>query len=851
MTHNVCQPVNPLLKTTLAKIGVLCVFLAGISCSAVKRVPNGQALLTQNTIYVNGEKKTSGELQNLLLQQPNSSVLGVPVRLHLYNAATENQPQAFEEWLRRKQKREERLKNFLSPKQVAELKNMSVGFQNWIKKTGEAPVIIDPAKTRKSLNRLRLYYEGKGFFNVQASYQLKTQEPKRAAVVYKVTTGNPYFLDTITTAIASQAIDSLYNRHRNNSFLKKGKQFNLGDFNAERNRLTALFLNSGIYGFQPQSIVFDIERDTLAEHKDYKTPVEVRIDNLIEQDANDSIQEIPYKIHKVKDVHIYIDANPRSADSLTALRYNNYTLYYKDKLRYRPGALTNSMAINPDSVYSSAAHMLTSRQLNSLSVFKYPAIQYSYQDSTQALLAAHIYLQSRPRFSLGFNSDISHSNIQDVGISFSSSLISRNIFRGAETLELSARGTIGASKEASNAEDVFFNISEIGADLRLNFPRFFFLFNTARLIPKYMSPETRISLGTTVQTNIGLDKQSVSGILRYTWNPDSFRKNAFELFNIQYVRNVNPDNFFRVYGNTYQRLQEVAEANGGGFDLSIPDGAEQFIADILANAIPIPDEDKAEVRRIEERKTRLTDNNLILAANFTHTRNNRAGLTDNQFFQLQTRVEVAGNALSLLAPALNLQKDASGYYQVFGVAYSQYVKAELDYIKYWALSPDDVLAFRSFLGIAVPYGNADNIPFSRSYFGGGSNDNRAWQAYSLGPGSTLALNDFNEANLKLTFNAEYRFGVAGPIKGALFADAGNIWNIWDNVTDEKATFNGFSSLADIALGSGFGVRYDFGFFVLRFDTGFKTYNPARTYQKWFAEYNFANAVFNVGINYPF
>ncbi|MDX1270605.1 BamA/TamA family outer membrane protein, partial [Bizionia paragorgiae] len=159
---------------------------------------------------------------------------------------------------------------------------------------------------------------------------------------------------------------------------------------------------------------------------------------------------------------------------------------------------------------------------------------------------------------------------------------------------------------------------------------------------------------------------------------------------------------------------------------------------------------------------------------------------------------------------------------------------------------------RSFLGIAIPYGNSNNIPFSKSFFAGGANDNRAWSPYDLGPGSLQSTNEFNEANLKIAFSVEQRFNISGPVNGALFIDAGNIWNVLDDVEDEQATFNSFSSLKNIAVGSGFGLRYDFNFFVLRGDIGFKTYDPSYPENnRWFTNYNFANAVYNIGINYPF
>ncbi len=132
------------------------------------------------------------------------------------------------------------------------------------------------------------------------------------------------------------------------------------------------------------------------------------------------------------------------------------------------------------------------------------------------------------------------------------------------------------------------------------------------------------------------------------------------------------------------------------------------------------------------------------------------------------------------------------------------------------------------------------------------NDNRGWQAYELGPGSSGGVLDFNEANFKITLNNEYRFKLFGAFNGALFIDAGNIWNTLDNITEPEETFTSLKDLQDIAISSGFGLRYDFGFFVFRLDIGFKTYDPSYPKEsRWFTDYNFGNAVYNIGINYPF
>jgi outer membrane protein assembly factor BamA len=122
----------------------------------------------------------------------------------------------------------------------------------------------------------------------------------------------------------------------------------------------------------------------------------------------------------------------------------------------------------------------------------------------------------------------------------------------------------------------------------------------------------------------------------------------------------------------------------------------------------------------------------------------------------------------------------------------------------------------------------------------------------LGPGASGGINDFNEANLKLALSAELRFNIFGQLNGALFVDAGNIWNVLDNVEDEKYVFKNLNSLKNSAIGSGIGFRYDFNFFIVRMDLGFKTYNPAEVEgRKWFKDYNLEKSVINIGINYPF
>ncbi len=863
------------IKNPSAKISLLFFAIALASCNTLKRVDENELLLTKNNIYADDEKVNNEDIHSLIIQNPNSTLLGYPLRLNLYNLAKQDPDSSFQNWLYKKEKRKDRLVRLLSEKQVDRLGESFLvkGLSEWLKNIGEPPSIIDTSNTRRSLERLKAYYSSKGYFNNNTTYEIDTlRRSKRAEVDYKVTLGNPYMIDGITNKISSKTIDSIYQLHKSESLIKEGEQFDLVDFENERQRLTSIFRNTGIRNFQESSINYAITRDSTKAGNDQKMSVDMNIDNLRLRN-NNNVSTSEYKIEKFKKINIYTDFILNGEETGNkVIDYDGYTIYYKDKLRYKPKTLADAIFFEKDSIYREMNRSRTYRQITNLNVFKYPSIAFE-TDSTQTGLTANIYLTERPKYSLGMDLDVSHSNIQQVGLAFSPSLQARNLFKGAENLSLTGRLNVGSSNDESitATDNRFLNLLEFGADINLTIPRIWFPFiNTNKIIPNYSLPQTRLSLGTSFQKNIGLDKQTLNSILGYNWSPNDLKKHSIELLNIQYVKNVNPDRFFYVYENTYESLDEIADSyddadeypelatyfetsdDSDDPELTIPNGANDFIDAIIDGDISSSSDDYDDVRGIKERRDRLTENNLIFATNYTYNTNNKAGITDNSFHRFRWKVESAGNFLSALTNIIPFNENSDGDRLVFSVPFSQYIKTEFDYIKYWDLRQSKVLAFRSFFGIAIPYGNSDNIPFVRSYFAGGSNDNRAWNPYSLGPGKTDETNDFNEANLKLALNLEYRFPVVGDIKGAIFADAGNIWNVLDSEDDPDKTFNGIESLADIALGTGFGIRYDFTYFLIRVDLGFKTYNPAEEISKrWFRDYNFANSVLQIGINYPF
>ena len=851
------------LKANLTKVTLfLLISLFFYGCNAVKRVDKDRHLLTQNEVVVDGELIKDNKVYSLISQRPNNKIpiLGLPLGLHFYNIAYPDPEDSFNAWLNRKPKREDRLIKLLSQKQLNALDSSFVNFNKWIQKSGDEPVIVRKDRTERSRSQLERYYQSFGWFNTKVNAEVIPDEKKekRAKVVYHVDRHKPYKVGSIEENISSPIVDSLFQQSKHESYIQPEKQYNANDFIAERQRITNLMRNSGLYFFDQDYVGF--EADTV--NTDHQANIVYTIPNRRISDA-DSTYTKPFQIHKINNIKIitdyqYENRNKKFSDSA---HYKGYTLYSYDKLKFKPKAITDAVAITPNKIFKDQDRMLTYNQIGDLRIFQYPNISYTPSPNDTIGLDATILLTPRKKYTLGLDFDSYTSTIQQFGMGFSTNLTVRNLFRRAEILEISGRGSVGSSKDAAN-KSKFFNISEVGGDVKLSFPRILFPVPLGKIIPKYMSPQTMFSLGFSTQNNIGLDRQGINGRLSYRWKPSKPRTNILELLNIQYVRNLNTSNYYNVYKTSYQRLNEIANSSTYHFDdpslnipqLGIPDEVNRFIGIALNNpeTIQIDNTQQQEVRSIAERQSRLTENNLIVATNFSWIRDTRRSILDNTFTRFQIKLESAGNAMSLLSQAIGSKKNEEGIYNTFGVNFSQYAKLDVDLIKHWELDSQNALAFRMFAGIALPYGNSNSIPFTRSYFAGGTNDNRGWRAYDLGPGSSGSVLDFNEANFKLAFNAEYRFTILGAFKSALFVDVGNIWNVLDDVKEEEFRFSGLKDLGDLAVASGFGLRYDFDFFVFRLDIGFKTHNPALPKgERWFREYNFANAVYNIGINYPF
>ncbi len=812
------------------------------SCNTTKHVPVNELLLTKNTITVDNVERKDEKLKELLLQRTNARAIGLPLSLYFYNLGNPKGSQDVEEWKKNHPRWYNTFKDIFSEKQSIAVANSFIGLNQWYLNNGQAPVIINDKKTRNTVQKLKTYFLTEGYFRAKVWSKKDTVGEKKGTISYFVEKNKPSFLDSIYVNIRSKVLDSIYDQEKDKSFLKIGDQYKDQNFISEANRLVKLFRNKGVYHFNENYIEFI--NDTLKNYEQTKVELGI-LDRLVENDGNYISK--PFKIQKIKNINVYTDYsyNKRNEPYLDSITHNGITYFAHEKIRYNPKYLGQSVFIKPNQIYTDSLRSLTQTHLRGLRNFKSTSIRYSPYSNDEEALEANIFLTPREKYTIGVETELSRSNIRNFDISAKFSITNRNTFKGSEIFKLSFSGGYFNSRNGPGYE--------IGTNASLEVPRFMAPFGLHKLVPKRMQPRTIFSSGLNIQKNIALDKQNISLGIDYRWNFNRKKSIQLELLNAQYVRNLNVDNYFTIYSSEYSKLREIDNLNP---NFTLPDNNPdnnsaivEFMNDILGDTNfrttnPQAYQDNA---NILNRYDIITTDFLIPEIAYSFTYNNQESVKDNDFSYFRCRIANSGNVMGLLSNQTNENDQKT----VFKIPVAQYFKTDLEYKKFWDLGQNNIIAHRTLLGAIITYNNSV-IPFSRSYFAGGSNDIRAWRTYDLGPGRRLPGLEYNIGSLKFLTSFEYRFDIAGNLKSAIFMDAGNIWDITNSsLVDEESRFSGLKSLTDMAVGTGFGVRYDFKFLVARLDLGFKVREPYLTDKRWFQNFGFSNAVYNIGINYPF
>jgi hypothetical protein len=395
----------------------------------------------------------------------------------------------------------------------------------------------------------------------------------------------------------------------------------------------------------------------------------------------------------------------------------------------------------------------------------------------------------------------------DLGVQGDVAYENRNLGKGAEVLQVKLKGGFEAQKivntSANNSINQFIplNTIDIGPEIDIGIPRPWFPFNFFKYNHK-ANPQTIFKILYDYQDHPTYYSRNIAG-LAYTFDWNNLKGTQHYSIKFPEINYV----FATVYPD---------------FQTNLINTHNYFLENSFSNHL-------------------ITD--LSISRTFDDQ-----GLTKHHYFNfLKLSAEESGLILH------NIYK--SDTVKGFTFPFSYYVKGEADYRHYFVLSKDDKIVIRGLVGLGKPLGNTEELPFDKSFWSGGSNDIRAWQARSLGPGDgqqTYLLDEIGD--IKIEANQEYRFNLIKFLNLALFFDEGNIWLYNNNPSIPNSQFllsGPHMFLREVAWGTGIGFRFDFTYFVFRIDLGFPLHNPSLANQKLFNSQPIYRTVPNFGIGYPF
>ncbi len=665
---------------------------------------------------------------------------------------------------------------------------------------GDPPVIYNPSLTSLSVQQLKRYLENKGYINVNVESKV-TLKGKKASVKYIVNANTPYRLSEYTVDIKNKVLAGIA-ADSTKSLVRRNMLFDVDVFNSERQRIATHMRQLGYYNFNKEFLSYSAD-STLKTHK---VNVTLALRDYL-RDKNDSAQKIIFKQFSIRKVIFYTntDANVttdlENKVQLDTVQFRDFELVTPKKRILKLDALVQNTFINPKSLYSDDAVERTYSALNSLGPVKYVNISFKETQDNQ-LDCYIIIIPSKP---ISLSTELEGTYTAGYwGVAGNINTVNRNIFKGAETLSLLFRG-------AFEKQDAIW-AQEYGVQVGLKFPRFMLPFGSYDF-KRNMHANTEFTSAFSYQLRPGqFSTTNVGGGINYSWNRKQFH-HSFQLFNLSYVYFPYKDpGFETTYLNPTSPIFNPYNYN----------------------------------------------NHFIMSIGYTGSYSTyNAGRPLQNYSSSRFNVETAGNLLYGLSNLFGGTQSKDGSYLLFKIRYSQYVKSEYDLTHHQIFDKSNRLVYHLGLGLGIPYGNADVIPYEKRFFSGGANSVRGWGEGLLGPGIYNRISglsrDFNQVgDIKLDMNMEYRAKMFWLMEGAMFLDAGNIWTIRNYDTQQGGTFKFDTFINQIAIAYGFGVRFDFSFFVVRVDLGARLFDPVLSRrEQWRVHPGWNDLALHFAIGYPF
>lgn len=696
-----------------------------------------------------------------------------------------------------------------------------------IRNVGEAPNIVDTSLIQLSGQHIQGFLMNKGYFDAKVSPEIDIQKSK-ATIKYEVDSGTPYILNDIEHIVKDQELREIYNTEvKPVSKIRTDKQYDLADFIWQRELAYQKFKNHGYFDYVRQYM--QVEIDTIGHTG--KADVKIEIDN------HESGGQ--HYIYHLQDIFVSVHNADQTPEFEKGVLDPNLNIYFHDRTKkFKLKPISRYVFLNKGSRYNLEAEELSYDRLYEMNGFKSVKINYEKVDSA----TLNVYYDLIPRQSMGNQIEGEYTFSSGMsGFNIANTFSHRNVFGGAEQLDIKLRYGILFDPRLSGglSQKVFNNDVQLGVNLTI--PRIW--------VPFYTRSVGRYGLAkTTLSSNFQLFNQLKTyynryfiNTLNYSWHESMYKQHSLSPIVLEYRK-----------GKLNKDFEE--QLTQDGYLLYVRSNNREYFG---------------------------------LGAQYAYTLNAQKLLRKETFNYFRGSLETSGNLLSLLANTLAFQKNEHGERMLFEVPYLQYAKAEIDFRRYLHFSGQQQLVLRANAGIALPYGNNSSLLiFEKSFYGGGINGMRAWQARTLGPGNynregvpeylRLNLRNLDQlGELKLETNAEYRFRLlnkffGAKLNGATFVDMGNIWRLEKNELNPNGEIQ-FSNLwHQIAIGTGVGLRLDMDYFIVRLDMGLKVKDPqfegnqqwviqdlfrSKTFKREYFQthspdrYNFIQ--YNLGVGLPF
>jgi hypothetical protein len=688
---------------------------------------------------------------------------------------------------------------------------------DWLKRIGEAPVLYDEYQANRSRNQLLIFLKNKGYYNAEViDSVIVGNNKKKLNLIYDIKARQPYRINKYFYSIQDPKLSNVLLSDSVNRLIKTNDVFDLDVLNAERKRLSLFMKDRGYYNFSEEYISFLADTSFF----NFSVNLTLKVDDAhLKNSDRETIEHQKYKIRNYLINPSYSPADlsgNQSPQRFDTLVNKDYVFIYQGKLKYKPELFYNLNRLKDSTYYSLQNAEKTYRALNRLKQFSLINIGFIElnevdQDSVPLL---DCRMQLSPLSRQNISAEVEGTNSSgNLGVAGNLNFQHRNVFAGAEVFDFQLR----VASERQQISDSIYNTQEYGFESNLTIPKFL-SFIRAKHLFTFQIPETKFTIGYNYQNRPDYTRTISNLKFGYNWKSTNYKFHSLNLVDLNYVH---------LYNQNYTFINSIK-------DLYI--------------------------------KSSFTDH-LISATSYSWMYNtqNVNKREDYKFYKFN--IESAGNLLGIYSRLVGKDKISvldtvtnltSSYYKILNTRFAQYIKSDFEYRYGHIIDKHSSVVGRAFVGVGVPFGNFNVLPFEKKYFTGGANGIRAWQVRSLGPGSYKAPSNIypnQSSDIKLESNLEYRFNLFWIMEGALFLDAGNVWaiNYKDNREGSVFKIDGFYK--QIAVGSGFGIRFDFTYFLFRLDLGMKMRDPSLPTGKRFipGNYPITSDHFNLSfaIGYPF